>query len=314
MSELTVPLTATFIRVAEVWVPDGDKLVLNSGTYGDFSTFEAASKHESFAKGRGLPGKAWAEARPIVLKEFDGSYFKRTEAAHEAGLTSAVAIPLFAGRALKAVLVVLCGGDVDHMGAIEVWQDNGASLMLDGGYYGDATEFETISLRTHFSYGQGLPGGVWASQTPTLMRDLGSGYGFIRSAVAGKAGLKHGLGLPISTPGKGNYVLTLLSGENTPIARRFEIWDARPACAGATRQAILVDGICEREGPLYSQQNPPVDAAVTGVWQGPIGQVLGSGIPNLQTGGTGLPAGYRSMVAMPLYRDAELAYVVAWYL
>ena len=65
---------------------------------------------------------------------------------------------------------------------------------------------------------------------------------------------------------------------------------------------------------MYSQQNPPVDAAVTGVWQGPIGQVLGSGIPNLQTGGTGLPAGYRSMVAMPLYRDAELAYVVAWYL
>lgn len=314
MNEVLEPQVGTFIRVAEVWIPEGDRLVRKSGAYGDLTAFEQTSRHESFARGEGLPGKAWAEARPVVLKEFDGSYFRRTAAAKAAGLTSAVAIPLFSGRTLKAVLVVLCGGDADHMGAIEVWRDNGASLTLDGGYYGDATEFETVSGQTHFSYGQGLPGGVWASQVPMLMRDLGSGYGFVRSAVAGKAGLKHGLGLPVPTPGKGSYVLTLLSAENTPIARRFEIWDASPTRVGATRQAVLTDGICEREGPLWSKQNPPVDAAVTGVWQGPIGQVLGSGLPYLQLDGTGLPAGYRSIVALPLYRDTELTHVVAWYL
>lgn len=314
MIDVMEPVSDTFIRVAEIWVPEGDRLVHQSGSYGDLAGFEDKSRRESFARGEGLPGKAWAEARPVVLREFDGSYFKRVSAAKEAGLTSAVAIPVFAGKALKAVLVVLCGGNDEHMGAIEVWQDQGGTLRLDGGYYGDATEFETVSQGTHFAYGQGLPGGVLAAQVPVLLRDLGAGYGFLRSVAAGKAGLKHGLGLPIPTPGKAAYVLTLLSAQNTPIARRFEIWDARPARVGASRKAVLTDGICEREGPLWSRQNPPVDARQVGAWQGPIGQVLGSGLPLVLPASAGLPAGYRSMAALPIYQETELAYVVAWYL
>ena len=93
----------TFIEVTEVWVPDGDRLVLDSGNYGTLKEFATISGQESFAKGEGLPGKAWGEARPVVLKEFDGSYFKRTEAAKAAGLTSAVAVPVFSGDTLKAV-------------------------------------------------------------------------------------------------------------------------------------------------------------------------------------------------------------------
>ncbi len=315
MSEVLAPPTDTFIRVAELWVPEGDRLVFRSGSYGGLHGFAQASRQETFARGEGLPGRAWDEARPIVLREFDGSYFKRVAAATAAGLTSAVAVPVFAGKALKAVLVILCGSDADHMGAIEVWRDNGSSLELDGGYYGNATAFETVSQRTHFSNGQGLPGGVWAAQTPILMRDLGAGYGFLRAAAAGLAGLKHGLGLPVPAPGKGAYVLTVLSSANTPVARRFEIWDARPAMVGATRRAVLIDGICEREGPLRKPQDPAVDAAPSiGAWQGPAGQVLGSGLPWLQLGGSGLPAGYGSVVALPVYRDTELAHVVAWYL
>ncbi|MTH79797.1 GAF domain-containing protein [Paracoccus aestuariivivens] len=314
MDDLIDPMTDTFIRVAEVWVPEGDRLVHKSGVYGDLHAFEEASRLQSFAKGEGLPGKAWAEARPVVLNEFEGSYFKRTAAANEAGLTSAVAIPVFAGKSLMAVLVVLCGADQKHKGAIEVWRDNGSALVLDGGYYGGATEFETISRQTEFTYGRGLPGTVWASNTPMLMRELGWGYGFVRSAEAEGAGLKHGLGLPIPTPGKESFVLTLLSSQNTPIARRFEIWDARHNHARATRQAVLIDGICEREGSLASKQNPPVDAAVAVSWHGPVGQVLGSGLPYARFDDTGLPAGYRSIVALPIYRETDLAYVVAWYL
>ena len=44
----------------------------------ELAAFEEASRQTRFAKGEGLPGKAWAEARPVVLKAFDGSYFKRT--------------------------------------------------------------------------------------------------------------------------------------------------------------------------------------------------------------------------------------------
>ncbi len=299
-----------FIQVSEVWVPEGDRLVLAGGCYGGLTAFEASSRHESFAKGEGLPGKAWDEARPVVLKGFEGSYFKRTEAATEAGLTSAVAIPVFAGAKLKAVLVVLCGDDANRTGAIEVWHEKDGLLMLDDGYYGAAKHFEWVSQHTHFPRGQGLPGGVWASETPMLMRDLGSGYRFIRSESAGKAGLTTGLGLPVPAPLKGTYVLTLLSARGTPIARRFEIWDARDAKVGKENEAVLIDGICARDGKLWDEDNTRRVAA----WQGVIGRVLGTGVPVVESGSPGLTAGYDSVVAFPIHRGGELAHVVAWYI
>ncbi len=300
----------TFIEVTEVWVPEGEKLVLAEGNYGALDGFEEASRRESFARDEGLPGKAWAEARPVVLKQFDGSYFKRTEAAKAAGLTSAVAIPVFDGDTLKAVLVVLCGDDSERTGAIEVWAETDGLLMLDDGYYGAAKHFEWVSQHTHFPAGQGLPGGVWSSKTPILMRDLGSGYRFIRADSAGKAGLTTGLGLPVPVPGKRGYILTLLSARGTPIARRFEIWDARSAKVGKANDAILIDGICAREGALWDEDNPRRVTA----WQGAIGRVLGTGIPLVEGGKPGLAAGYDSMVALPIHQGGELSHIVAWYL
>ncbi len=310
MMEATLDKAAkTFVQVSEVWVPEGDRLQLAGGNYGELSAFEEASRRESFGRGEGLPGKAWDEARPVVLKEFDGSYFKRTEAAKEAGLTSAVAIPVFDGAALKAVLVVLCGDDAERTGAIEVWSENDGLMMLDDGYYGAAKHFEWVSQHTHFPRGQGLPGGVWASDTPILMRDLGSGYRFIRADSAGKAGLTTGLGLPVPVPAARSYVLALLSARGTPLARRFEIWDARTAKVGAANEAILIDGICATEGALWSEEKVRRAQA----WQGLIGQVLGTGIPLAAAGVPDIPAGYGSVVALPIYRDGEVAYVVAWY-
>ncbi|WP_138470226.1 GAF domain-containing protein [Poseidonocella sp. HB161398] len=314
MSDVMTTATETFIQVSEIWVPEGGMLVHKGGSYGDLGAFEAASRSERFGKGEGLPGKAWAEGRPVVLKEFDGSYFKRTEAAKEAGLTAAVAIPVFAGPEIKAVLVVLCGDDDARTGAIEVWAEEKDVLMLEDGYFGAAKHFEWVSQHTHFPRGQGLPGGVWAAKTPILMRDLGSGYAFIRSESAGRAGLTTGLGLPVDSPDGIARVLTLLSARGTPIARRFEIWRVSASRGGEGPEAVLIDGICEREGPLAPKQNPPVDAATAAAWRGPVGQVLGTGMPLVQPGPAGLPAGYRLMVALPVYLEAELAFVVAWYL
>ena len=301
--------TRPFIEVTEIWRPEGDTLVQSGGNYGGPDAFEEASGRTSFRKGEGLPGKAWAEGHPVVLKEFDGSYFKRTEAAKAAGLTAAVAIPVFAEDVLKAVMVVLCSDDDIRTGAIEIWSEKDGYLMLDDGYYGAAKHFEWVSQHTHFPRGQGLPGGVWASETPILMRDLGSGYRFIRSESAGKAGLTTGLGLPIARPDGENSVLTLLSARGTPIAHRFEIWDARAAKVGTANAAVMIDGICDREGPLWDEDNPRRIAA----WQGPVGQVLGNGLPLAQKSAPGLPAGYRDVVCLPIYRGPAIAHIVAWY-
>ena len=109
-------------------------------------------------------------------------------------------------------------------------------------------------------------------------------------------------------------MLTLLSAPHTPIARRFELWDARPQRVGPNGRAELIDGICEREGQLWPQQNPPVGPEMVEMWEGPVGHVLGTGLPHVQTGLTGLPAGYAQMIALPIYQETVLAYVVTWYL
>lgn len=314
MQATTTSVLTPFIKVAEVWVPKEGKLVNAGGDYGTADAFAEASVKTSFSKGEGLPGKAWETQAPVVLKQFDGSYFKRVAEAADAGLTSAVAIPVFAGNELKAVLVILCGSDTDSKGALEVWQGTDGTLALADGFYGGATSFETASKGITFGFGQGLPGAVWAANTPILNRDVSRAGSFIRSGHAAESGFKTGLGLPVPLPGDNPCVVTLLCAPYTPIARRFEIWDARPECVGATRKAMLIDGLCEREGALWSQQNPPVDLPMANTWKGPIGQVLGTGLPFIQREGSGLPAGYESMFALPIYRESDLAYIVACYL
>jgi hypothetical protein len=300
----------TFVEVAEVWVPEGDKLVRSSGAYGVHDDFGWASVSESFAKGEGLPGKAWAEARPVILKQFEGSYFKRKRVAQAAALTAAIAIPVFAGDELKAVLLAFCSDDAERIGAIEIWKAKDDVLVLDDGYYGAASQFEFVSQHTHFPKGHGLPGGVWAANTPILMRDLGSGYRFIRAESAGKAGLTTGLGIPIPVPGDDIYILTLLSARGTPIAHRFEIWDARSAVVGRGSAAILLDGICAREGKLWDDENERRIAA----WQGAAGRILGSGLPLAEgSRASGITAGYDTAVGLPVYRGAELAHIVNWF-
>ena len=173
----------TFVEVAEVWVPEDGRLVLSSGAYGPHQDFGFASVNTQFAKGEGLPGRAWAEARPILLTDLDDPGFVRGRTAKAAGLSVGVALPIFAGAELKAVMVLFCGG-VGTFGAIEVWAEDKGELALSGGFYGDAAAFEDVSRATRFKRGHGLPGGVWASMTPILMRDLGRAGGFVRADAA----------------------------------------------------------------------------------------------------------------------------------
>ena len=80
----------SFIRVTEDWVPsrDGTVLEFSSGSYGDLDGFHAESHQTVFGFDEGLPGRAWATRRPIVLKDLQNSYFRRGAAAAAAGPNS----------------------------------------------------------------------------------------------------------------------------------------------------------------------------------------------------------------------------------
>ena len=106
----------TFIRALEYWVPSSDRSMLEFGGahYGAATRFASISRELCFGRGEGLPGQAWEAGHPIVLKEFEGSYFRRIAAARAAGLTCGIALPICAGDFLNAVVVIFCGDDAAH--------------------------------------------------------------------------------------------------------------------------------------------------------------------------------------------------------
>ncbi|MGZ5008289.1 MAG: GAF domain-containing protein [Methylobacter sp.] len=301
----------TFIKVTEIWIPTKDRtrLGFGAGLYGPLHEFRVASEKESFAYDEGLPGKAWAAGHPVVLTEFDHSYFKRTKSAKKAGLTCGIAIPVFSGDFIMAVVVFLCGDDRHHAGAIEVWSDGSkenAELAVIDGYYGTLDGFERISRAMRFIKGEGLPGQVWKTGMPVLIEDLGQASAFIRSPEAKKAGITTALGIPVSIVANQVYIMTFLSAKATPIARRIQIWV--PDQSG--QRLICQSG--------YSRQNDELaemfEAVSVRKGEGILGRVWLTGVPAIRDNSEGVVVEGRlsSMLAMPVIDGGKLKAVVTF--
>jgi hypothetical protein len=112
---------ATFIRVAEVWTPtaDGMLLELAGGLFDAAPRFGAISRTLCFGRAEGLPGHAWDEGHPLMLRQLEGSYFRRSTAACAEGLSCAIALPIFLEERLTSVVVLLCGAADAQVGAID---------------------------------------------------------------------------------------------------------------------------------------------------------------------------------------------------
>ena len=241
----------TFIKAIEMWEPDRDstQLTLINGIYGKFKEFESYSKSMHFAYGEGLPGQAWAKQHPIILTQLEGSDFKRTEMANKIGITTAIAMPIFAGEYLHAVILFLCGDSEEYAGAIELWakeQDKRTEMGLIDGYYGSMKEFEWVSRNVKIMRGHGLPGNAWKSKMPFIINDLGNSATFLRARKAAKEGITTALALPAWMNEEDGYVMAFLSAKSTPIAHRFEIW-----IPDETGEALIFrDGYCDRGNRL----------------------------------------------------------------
>jgi len=301
----------TFIKVTEIWLPTKDRtrLEFSAGLYGSMNEFRVASEKESFAYDEGLPGKAWAVGHPVVLTEFDHSYFKRTKSAKKAGLTCGIAIPVFSGEFIMAVVVFLCGDDHHHAGAIEVWSNSSeknTELTVIDGYYGTLDDFERMSKKMSFIKGSGLPGQVWETGMPELIEDLGQAQAFIRSPDARKAGITTVLGIPVSVVANQVYIMTFLSAKATPIAKRLQIWV--PDESG--QRLVCQSG--------YSKQNDELaemfETIAVRKGEGILGRVWLTGVPAIRNNSELAPAEGRlnSMLAMPVIDGGKLKAVVAF--
>ena len=301
----------TFIRATEVWLPSADQTLLEfgGGLFGGATHFAAISRQTCFGRGEGLPGQAWDEGRPILLKQFEGSNFRRTAAAKAAGLSCAVAVPVFIGDELNAVLVFFCADEAAHKGAIELWRNNprvtSDMTLVDGRYGAHAAALEAISRETFLPRGSGLPGTAWQRGSPVFVEDLGQSRRFLRSKTAADAGMHRGLAIPCSTRANENHVLTLLASADTPIARRIETW----APDAESLRLRRVFGFCEVAGALASGAD---DSIALGVDAGRVAQAFLTGVPTLcdnaaaEPGAAGVAAGAcgaSSLVALPIVSE-----------
>jgi hypothetical protein len=230
MPKDTIMTKKTFIRAIEFWVPgaDGSLLEFGGGLFGAAKRFEAATRNLCFGKGEGLPGQAWDCGHPLMLKTLEAPGFRRAAAANADGLNCAVALPVFVGEALSAVVVLFCSDDADLAGAIELWHnepEESSDMTLQSGHYGNTGDtFEFLSSHTSFRRGTGLPGRTWESQTPVFMPDLGRGSGFLRADSALKVGINRGFAIPCGSTNGDVYMLAFLSALATPFASQVDVW------------------------------------------------------------------------------------------
>lgn len=216
----------TFIRVIEVWKLSrrNAHLELEAGMYGDLDEFRWESERTGFRLGEGLPGRAWAEQRPILLTDLREPYFRRAGGARRAELRAAVAIPVFVGEFLSGVVTMLCAeGFVG--GAVEVWsQRESPALRLEDGYYGALHSLRDNSKALTFAPGEGLPGTALERREPVLASPLAVAPAFVRNQLPGEVEVTTGIAWPVATPAGTRSVVVFLSAPHTPIASSFELW------------------------------------------------------------------------------------------
>ncbi len=229
-----------------------------------------------------------------------------------------MALPVFAGEFLMAVMVLFCGDDKKHVGAIELWHNDAErshEMALVDGYYGTADMFEFNSRHTRFPKGFGLPGRTWKAGMPLIIKDLHNSKAFLRWEEASEIGINCGVGIPYHTGPDQTWVMTFLSAQATPIALRFEIW-----VPNAARTALTFhSGDCSKGADLASLYA----GKYIGKGEGSIGGAWATGMPaineHLKVDGSiaatlARTSGMNQIVVLPVIEDARLKAVLAWYL
>jgi hypothetical protein len=266
----------TFLQAAEIWLPAPDQWLLEfgGGAYGPAKSFAELSHALCFGRAEGLPGQAWDEGRPVLLRQFEKTSFRRINSAQAAGFTCAVAVPFFNKEKITAVLVLFCGHADEQVGALELWHAGAGTsanlTLVDGAYGPSAPAFESVSRRSSFARGVGLPGLAWFQGSAQILQNLTQSANFVRRESAASIGLAHGLAIPLSTPGADSYVISFLGSAALPLARRIERWTPDDA---QTELRCVRSYSATRSGPLLSeaarpieQPQSPLNALVAGAW------------------------------------------------
>jgi hypothetical protein len=282
----------------------------------------AASRQLCWGRGEGLPGHAWEEGKPVLLRQFEGSYFRRTEAAHAAGLSCAIAWPLWVHDRLTSVLVLFCGHDAATACGLELWHHDAQTgddmTLVDGAYGTKAQSFESISRQTRLPRGVGLPGQARDRGEAVFLEDLPvSSERFVRAGEAAAVGLLRGLAIPVAAQRTDNHAVTFLAGSALPLARRIERWTLDQTAAQLRRVYAFSE---LHGGASLVEATLPFSALAP---EGSIAKACASGAPEISDWPAAEPGvsaaaataiGTWALLAIPVMREGAVVEVLALYL
>lgn len=162
---------ANVVGAMEVWHNTTDsELELVDGYYGEMERFEWLSRRLSIMKGRGLPGSAWEEGKPVIIDDIGNSNsFLRASNAAKEGITTGLAIPFKLDVGVQ-VLVFLSAKGTPIARRFEIWlpdADNG-SLHFDAGQGVAGRDLAAKYAGTSIKKGEGLLGQCWLTGRPTV--------------------------------------------------------------------------------------------------------------------------------------------------
>src|SRR5258708_4993753 len=201
---------------------------------------------------------------------------------------------------------------------VELWVPDRTRTRLEFGgclCSEEYSEFKAVSENALFAYDEGLPGQAWAAGMPLIIKDLHNAKSFLRWEEASEIGINCGVGIPYTTPPDQTWVMTFLSAQATPIARRFEIWVPNPA----RTELVFQSGDCSKNADLTSLYA----SKTIRKGEGSIGGTWATGMPAINehlkvdesiTAQLARAAGMNQIVVLPVIENALLKAVLAWYL
>jgi hypothetical protein len=190
------------VGAVELWHNNAElsnELGLVDGYYGAAKDFELNSRHTTFLRGYGLPGRAWKAAAPVIIKDIgEARHFLRAEDAAKSGMNVGLAIPYSNGGQDTWVISFLSAVSSPIARRYEIWRPGSAegTLAFQSGYCSSGANLDAIFSGKVIRKGEGSIGAAFASIAPVIATDV-TRETSIAAASAAKAGLRQSVVLPV---------------------------------------------------------------------------------------------------------------------
>jgi len=174
------------------------ELTLVDGHYGSAGNLEFNSRHTSFPRGYGVPGRAWKADQPVIVTDLrEGGPFLRARDAAEIGIECGLGIPFRGGDDETWVVSLLSAQDTPIAHRFEIWKPAAPQdeLTFETGYCDGKTDLDALFASRGIRKEEGSIGKAWATGRPVISDDLKND-----SCIAALAAIESGLTRTIVLP------------------------------------------------------------------------------------------------------------------